>query len=163
GTGGAGPTLVGILPVSKRITRPRGADDIVLARLTLDGKPGGSALAAVWIRLRTPAGSESLTAVAPPPEREREVTLAAFRSGDERGEYAVGATLVDAAGNLSETVEAAVELVSDGGATGPSIDGFSPKIARTGDEVVVHGQGLDTDGLGVEVAGVPVAVLAAEG
>jgi hypothetical protein len=163
GAGGAGPTLVGIRPVSKRITRPRGDDDIVLARLALDGKPGESALTAVWIRLRTPAGTESVTAVAPPPEGEREVTLAAFRSGDELGEYAVGATLVDAAGNLSETVETAVELVSEGGATGPSIDGFSPKVARAGDEVVVLGQGFDADGLGVEVAGVPVAVLAAEG
>jgi hypothetical protein len=55
-----------------------------------------------------------------------------------------------------------VELVSEGGATRPSIDGFSPKAASAGDEVVVHGQGLDADGLGVEVAGVPVAVLAAE-
>jgi hypothetical protein len=163
GTGGAGPTLVGIGPVSNRITRPRGDDDIVLARLALEGKPGESELTAVWIRLRTPGGTESVTAVAPSHEGEREVTLAAFRSGDELGEYAVGATLVDAAGNLSETVEAAMELVSEGGATGPSIDGFSPKAASAGDEVVVQGQGLDADGLGVEVAGVPVAVLAAEG
>ena len=163
GTGGAGPTLVRIGPVSKRITRPRGDHDVVLARLALDGRPGESALTAVWIRLRTPAGTESITTVAPPHEREREVTLAAFRSGDELGKYAVGATLVDAAGNLSTTVEAAVELVSEGGSTGPSIDGFSPKTASAGDEVVVHGQGLDADGLGVEVAGVPAAVLAAEG
>jgi hypothetical protein len=71
GTGGAGPTLVRIGPVSKRITRPRGDDDVVLARLALDGKPGESALTAVWIRPRTPAGADSVTAVAPPHDRER--------------------------------------------------------------------------------------------
>jgi hypothetical protein len=163
GTRGAGPTLVGSSPVSKRITRPRGDDDIVLPQLIVEGKPGDSELTAVWIRLRTPAGAESVTAVAPPHAEEREVTLAAFRSGDELGEYAAGVTLVDAAGNVSETVEAAVELVSEGGATGPSIEGFSPKAASVGDEVVVHGQGLDAEGLQVEIAGVPVAVLAAEG
>ena len=56
-----------------------------------------------------------------------------------------------------------MELVSEGGSAGPSIDGFSSQTASAGEEVVVHGQGLDADDLGVEVAGVPVAVLAAEG
>ena len=162
GEGGAGPALDKASPVSSRITRPRGKDDIVLAGLTLQGAPGDTELTAVWIRLRTPAGVESLTAVAPPHDEEREVTLAAFRSGDELGEYAAGVTLVDAAGSLSETVEAAVELVSEGGATGPSVDGFSPKAANAGEEVVVNGRGLDGEGLAAEVAGVPVAVVAAE-
>ena len=56
-----------------------------------------------------------------------------------------------------------MELVSEEVPPGPSIDGFSPQTASAGEEVVVHGQGLDADDLGVEVAGVPVAVLAAEG
>jgi hypothetical protein len=163
GMGGAGPTLVGVRPASERITRPRGDDDIALARFALEGASGEGQLTAVWIRLRTPAGAESVTAVAPPDREEREVTLAAFRSGDELGEYAAGVTLLDAAGNLSETLEAAVELVPEGGATGPSIDGFTPKAARAGDEVVVHGQGLGAEGIEVEIAGVPVGVLAAEG
>jgi hypothetical protein len=163
GTGGAGPALSAMSPVSKRFTRPRGADDIVLPRLTFEGTPGEAELTAVWLRLRTPAGAESVTAVAPPQEGEREVTLAAFRSGDELGEYAAGVTLVDAAGNLSETVEAAVELVSEGGAEGPSVDGFEPRSARAGEEVVARGRGLVSEALEVEVAGVAVPVLEADG
>jgi hypothetical protein len=162
GTGGVGPTLIGISPVSKRVARPRGDEDIVLPQLVIEGKSGDSELTAVWIQLRTPAGAESVTAVPPPHNEERVVTLAAFRSSDELGEYAVGVMLVDAAGNLSEPIEATVELASEGGVTGPSIEGFSPKAASAGDEVVVKGQGFDAEGLEVEVAGVPVALLAAE-
>ena len=45
----------------------------------------------------------------------------------------------------------------------PLIDSFSPESAFVGDEIVVKGRGLQSDGLAVEVAGVAAAVLAAEG
>ena len=119
GAGGAGPTLSALSPVSKRVTRPRGDEDIVLPQLVIEGKSGDSELTAVWIQRRTPAGAESVMAVAPPRTEEREVPLAAFRSGDELGKHAAGVTLVDAAGNISETLEATVELVAEGGVDRP--------------------------------------------
>ena len=78
------------------------------------------------------------------------------------GEYVVAVTLLDAAGNTSETLEAAVALVADGGAQGPSIDGFKPATASAGDEVVVRGSGLDVEGLTLEVGGIEAAILGAD-
>ena len=165
GGGGVGPVMLAAKPLSARITRPR-EEDVVLARLAVEGKGGEHEITGVWVSVRAPDGSATASAVAfagADGDGPLEVALAVFRSGDELGEYATSVTFVDASGNVSESLETAVELVSDGGAVGPSIDGFSPQTAQAGDEVGVEGRGLDPEGLEVEVAGVAAPVLSAEG
>ena len=124
--------------------------------------PGDHDLAATWVRLRQPDGHETVAVAPAPPEDKGSVTFAAFGAEHELGEYVVAVTLLDAAGNTSETLEAAVALVADGGAQGPSIDGFKPATASAGDEVVVRGSGLDVEGLTLEVGGIEAAILGAD-
>jgi hypothetical protein len=161
GGDGRPPKLRGVAAVDERVARPSG-DDLVLARLTVAATPAEHEIATTWSRLRNPDGTETVAAAPPPPARKGAVPFAAFGAGHELGEYGIAVTLVDAAGNLSETLEARVELVVDDGARGPSIEGFKPAAAAAGDEVVVRGRGLDAEGIEVEVGGVPAAVLAAE-
>jgi hypothetical protein len=161
GGGGRGPRLRGVSPLDERVTRP-GGDDVVLARLTVAAAPGDDELVTTWTSLRQPDGTETAAAAPAPPEGKGNVAFAAFAAGHELGKYGVAVTLLDAAGNVSETHEAAIELVADGGAQGPSIEGFKPTAAAAGDEVVVRGRALDAEGLTVEVGGIPAAVLAAD-
>ncbi len=159
--GGAAPRLRKVGALDERVTRP-GGDDLVLGSLTVVTAPGDHDLAATWVRLRQPDGHETVAVAPAPPEDKGSVTFAAFGAEHELGEYVVAVTLLDAAGNTSETLEAAVALVADGGAQGPSIDGFKPATASAGDEVVVRGSGLDVEGLTLEVGGIEAAILGAD-
>lgn len=159
--GGAAPRLRKVGAVDERVTRP-GGDDLVMGSLIVVAAPGDHELVAAWVRVRQPDGNETVVAAPAPPEGKGTVTFAAFGAEHELGDYIVAVTLLDAAGNTSETLEAVVALIADGGAQGPSIDGFKPATARAGDEVVVRGRGLDAEGLTVEVGGIEAAILAAD-
>jgi hypothetical protein len=166
GGGGKGPILRALRPLSKRMTQPKNDEDTVIARVAIEAEAGDGEPVAAWANMRTPAGSETLaTAELPDQARDEpfEVSLAALRARDELGKYAVGVALVDASGNVSEFRETTIELVSDRGTVGPSIDSFSPRIARAGDEVVVHGRGLGPGELEVTVGGIPAPVVSAKG
>ena len=160
GDGGA-PRLRGVSAVDERVMRPSG-DDLVFASLSLEAASGEHEVVATWTRSRQPDGTETVSAAPAPPEGKGGVPFAAFGAQHELGEYALAVTLLDAAGNVSDTLEAAVELAADDGAQGPSIVGFKPAMAMAGDEVVVSGRGLDVDGLRVEVGGHEAAILAAD-
>jgi hypothetical protein len=161
GGGGAAPKLGAVSVIDEKIARP-GGDDVVYGRLALGVTAADEELVTLWVSVGAPDGTQTIATAAPPAGRKGTVAFAAFGAGHQLGTYGVAVCAIDAAGNVSQTREAKVELTDGDGARGPSVTAFKPVAAAAGDEVTLLGRGLDAQVLVVEVAGVPADVLDAQ-
>ena len=141
-------------PLEPRIQRPRGAMDLVYAcfRIRCEGSEKAASLCA---SVRGPDGKED-SLVVPPPSGDHAVTLFALSSSHQLGSYTVTAHMVDRSGTVGTAAEAVVELLADGGRSGPVIDSIEPGDDR---RVLIRGSSLNTQGLQVKFGLLTAAVI----
>jgi hypothetical protein len=152
GAGGASPAVTELTPLVPTPGRPTGRYDHLDVLFRLAWNDPEADVARARIRVTAPDASVS--------ERDAdaarlgiagaagqiEARLLDLDALDPLGVFRVEIALIDAAGNLGNTVAASFELVGAGGTEPLSIASIAPESGPPGTEVVLSGSGFDASG-----------------
>lgn len=167
-SGGTGPTLSGLGAVTPIQNRPAGPYDTVRAILRFDYNDPDQDIDRLRVRLTSPNSEvilmeRSASACCAMSIGEATQSLFSFRASSPLGTYVFELTLFDRNGNAGNTVSTSVQLVESGGISPVSISGFQPGQGPSGTQVVLSGNGFDSQQMEnhlVEINEIPCQITA---
>ncbi len=148
--GGGTPALRSFTVAGDRWNRPTGALDRLRPPFTFAYDDSDGDIFLIRKRITQPDGGQTVSEESASSHGIAGVDgvvtrpFFTFRSNAALGVYRAEITLIDRNGNVGNGLAASVEIVGDGGASAPTINGFSPHQGGAGTVVTITGSGFDS-------------------